>query len=85
MLGDVWQETLGGPKSYVFISSGSDFCLVLSRNRKTSLSFTLYLQKSEFIDRVDLEGNEDRSHSPLSEDKPKTQVGLRFLVSSWKC
>ncbi|XP_011611991.2 serine/threonine-protein phosphatase 4 regulatory subunit 1 [Takifugu rubripes] len=29
--------------------------------------------KSEFIDRVDEEGNEDRTHSPLSEDKPKTQ------------
>lgn len=76
MLGDVWQEALG-PKSYVFISLGSDFCLVLSPTVKPP-SLSLYIQKSEFIDRVDLEGNEDRSHSPLSEDKPKTQVSLRF-------
>lgn len=52
--------------------------LVLADVWSTFVNLHLFLplstQKSEFIDRVDLEGNEDRTHSPVSEDKPKTQV-----------
>lgn len=52
--------------------------LMSGRHLQTSISFSHSIQKSEFIVRVDLEENEDRTHSPVLEDKPKTQVSRHF-------